>query len=350
MKSTTCSITGNIENSLYLYADLVDVVRAETRERRETLEKLATVISFHGLLGSDFKRFHDQVALLLNVPSSELGRLVRSAYFGVWLKALGKWTCVNMQANQSDGCNASGNGHAGHNNFPWLDFEALQNLADNRLVREENIPEMMRVVIPPSYTFRYGYSADYVVPKGQLKYETAVNTALRSIEYKMPELRKLVNLFVSNILILNDVGFRSCSASRYKGMVLLSTCDQSLVEIEESIVHETGHQFLYYIDKHNPVFNTRDDTEKIVLPWSGSTRNYFGFFHATYIYLILRDYFIESVDKHPFGKSAAAERLEQVQTGLNKSTSLLKTYYELLTPYGQETADSMVLHIAKNSP
>lgn len=155
-------------------------------------------------------------------------------------------------------------------------------------------------ITPPSYDFRAELEAGQDDGNGSnggdgcnaALQADLVATALDSIAHAWPEMRREIDDFVSIIGYLPAADFRSCSAARYAGIVYLGDGDASLLDIEESLVHETGHQILYRVAEITPL--TRPDTPpapEYVLPWSGSKRDLFGYFHAFYIYALLVKYF-----------------------------------------------------------
>lgn len=74
-----------------------------------------------------------------------------------------------------------------------------------------------------------------------------LGSALKNIETAWPELHAQIEECVRIFGYLPDAAFRSCSAARYSGIVYLGNMDESLLDLEESIVHETGHQVLYQL-------------------------------------------------------------------------------------------------------
>ncbi|SVJ79032.1 HEXXH motif domain [Klebsiella pneumoniae] len=115
-----------------------------------------------------------------------------------------------------------------------------------------------------------------------------LGSALKNIETAWPELHAQIEECVRIFGYLPDAAFRSCSAARYSGIVYLGNMDESLLDLEESIVHETGHQVLYQLGEMTRLTLPQTPLEaNYVLPWSGSRRDLFGFLHAHYIYALL---------------------------------------------------------------
>ncbi|MDF5808504.1 HEXXH motif-containing putative peptide modification protein [Pseudomonas aeruginosa] len=119
-----------------------------------------------------------------------------------------------------------------------------------------------------------------------------LGSALKNIETAWPELHAQIEECVRIFGYLPDAAFRSCSAARYSGIVYLGNMDESLLDLEESIVHETGHQVLYQLGEMTRLTLPQTPLEaNYVLPWSGSRRDLFGFLHAHYIYALLVKYY-----------------------------------------------------------
>lgn len=306
----------------------------ETRIRQ--MEMLLTRLSFTAPGTLPRTGYLDEMERLLTRQNDPAGqRTLRSTYLGMWLETLGRWS-------QDTG---------GETILPPpLDGAALDALARKTTLREEDVPPFMRLLIPPSHTFRRAYAPSGTRQPGAQSWEQALSTAIANADRIWPGLAEVIAAYTSHFLILEEIDFRSCSADRYLGLILLSTNDQSLIDIEESVIHETGHQILYQLDREKPLFHTHDDERDVELPWSGSHRNFFGFFHAAYIYLILRDYYARAAQSHPFDQAYCRQRLGEIQSGLDAAVALLCDGRPLLTAHGQEVSDAMIRHIGQPVP
>jgi HEXXH motif-containing protein len=114
----------------------------------------------------------------------------------------------------------------------------------------------------------------------------------------------LFPVFVRTIVHLPYADFRSASASRYSGVIFLTADDRTILEVEESIVHEWGHQVLYAVMELDPVV-VDGDRGDLALPWSGARRDFYGYFHALFVYVLLLRYLEQIEDRD-------AEELERV--------------------------------------
>lgn len=162
------------------------------------------------------------------------------------------------------------------------------------LLQDDFDPYIMAAT-PPSYNFEpllksntglNGYGHPLALQKELL------GLAFDNIEKAWSDLRTQIEDVVQIVGYLPNATFRSCSAARYSGVVYLGNMDERILDIEESLVHEAGHQVLYRLCEL--VLLVKDGTPKTddyTLPWSGSKRDLFGFLHAFYIYTLLTKYF-----------------------------------------------------------
>jgi len=142
-----------------------------------------------------------------------------------------------------------------------------------------------------------------------------VTTALQRIKNAWPAAYQDFSKFVRLIIHVPDGEFRSCSADRYAGVILLSANDGSLLEVEESLLHEFGHQILYNVMELDPLFITKTG-KQYKLPWSGQERDFYGYFHAFYIYILLASYY-ERIAGHPKKEQKQADdRISHILRGL----------------------------------
>jgi len=140
--------------------------------------------------------------------------------------------------------------------------------------------------------------------------------ALDRIQTTWPEARRHFERLVSDVCYLPDGNFRSCSASRYTGIILISNRDGSVLDLEESLVHEAGHQLLYHIVEIHPVSDD-DVKDQYRLPWSGQFRDFYGYFHAFYIYVILAQYHERAMEQRSGrDRDAARTRVRDILRGL----------------------------------
>ncbi len=151
-------------------------------------------------------------------------------------------------------------------------------------------------------------------------FKDVVAVALDRIRTTWPECYHRLIRLVKVIGYLPDASFRSCSAHRYTGVIYLAAKDDSLLELEESLVHEGGHQLLYNLMEVSPI--VKEDTppdEQYTLPWSGRQRNFYGYFHAFYIYILLAKYYERVHGRSEKDQQRARARLGAIVAGLLRS-------------------------------
>lgn len=162
-------------------------------------------------------------------------------------------------------------------------------------VEQGHLHEYLRAAAPPSYDFTHFVDPDeegLLVGHPLRMQADILGHAMKGINAAWPELADQIHELVRIIGYLPDATFRSCSAARYSGVVFLGNMDESVLDLEESLVHEVGHQILYRLGE--VVRLTQPGTPikaNYVLPWSGSRRDLFGYFHAYYIYVLLTKYY-----------------------------------------------------------
>lgn len=191
------------------------------------------------------------------------------------------------------------------------------------IVQRFDIDPMIMAMTPPSYEFhsdperrreleRTGYSLSF--------FHDLARTALDRIKSTWPEEYQQFVRLTKVLGYLPDASFRSCSASRFTGVIYVAAKDNSLLDLEESLVHEGGHQLVYNIVEVAPL--TRDDTpedELYTLPWSGQKRDFYGYFHAFYIYILLVKYFERVRGRPEDEQRRATKRLAYILRGLVKA-------------------------------
>lgn len=210
-------------------------------------------------------------------------------------------------------------------------------------VARYEVDPLIRQFVPPSYVFppeRVGRERDLESIYTLSFFRDVARAALDRIEECWPEAYGDILHYVRLIVHLRDGDFRSCSADRYAGVILLTASDASLIEVEESIVHEYGHQILYCLMELDHIV-INDQSPVYRLPWSGSERDYYGYFHAFYIYTLLAMYYARLACTRPhheleFGRA----RFLSIMDGLRQAAPELAAAGRL-TPCGQELLDGL---------
>jgi len=182
------------------------------------------------------------------------------------------------------------------------------------------VDKWIAYVSPPTFTFPS--EKETVASEKKEKFSLAffsdvMKAVMSQIEWSWPELATTISKVIKMIIHLEEADFRSCSADRYVGIIFLTGEDCRLVDIEESLVHEFGHQLLYNVMEFDPI--VINDGKVYKLPWSGSERDLYGYFHAFYIYTLLITYFVKIKNRSPENELILQERTVQILEGCKKA-------------------------------
>jgi hypothetical protein len=164
-----------------------------------------------------------------------------------------------------------------------------------------DIDPLVATAAPPTFVFPTSVRARELERRTTYSLEffkTVARTALARIGSAWPELRTLFPWFVRTVVHVPLADFRSASAARYTGVIFLTDSDQTVLEVEESLVHEFGHQLLYRLMELDPIV-VDGERGDLTLPWSGARRDFYGYFHALYVYTLLLRYLERIDDREP---------------------------------------------------
>lgn len=311
----------------------IEFIQSAHRRREELAGKVSAVASFKAAQEPVLAEMSRHLDRFFALGDAERRLLVADPLFFIWMRAV----------------IAAINGAAVTPSLVPLDLDYLLSHTDRAYLREPDVHPTVRFAIPPTYIFRKDFSPRRRDPDQSGCYEQAIETALRRIDSRLPGFGQAFDLLVRNVLVLENADFRSCSADRYQGLLILGTSDQSLIEIEESLVHEFTHQILYALDDLNPLFLNRDDQNEIELPWSGSVRNFYGFLHAAHVYLVLRDYYDRSIQMSDYDLAYCVERREVIQDGLVRALPILRQHLDSLSQAGRLFVEKMIECIPAHS-
>lgn len=289
------------------------------RARENISYKIAALISYSKTATKSVRKAGDTIEHILLKPESLRKSIISHPLTFIWMKSV-------VRALE---------GYGVAEKELDLSIEEIEYISSRFLLEEEDVHPILKRCIPPTYEFKKEYIRHRNETNDSKSYKCAIETACCRAGTKINGFDHLLKGLVKAIVIVPDAGFRSCSAERYVGVIILGTSDQSLIELEESIVHEYAHQILYQIDFLDGIFIDQDDKEKIVLPWSKTSRNFYGFFHACFVYTILREYYKLSIEQNSYDQEYCQDRLMFIQDGLSKVTPYLANRSHLLNEAGQ---------------
>ena len=201
------------------------------------------------------------------------------------------------------------------------------------LLQRDELDPVIKAITPPTYDF--AAAGRKPVGRRQLeRFAAILAEAFANIRAADPERHAQLCRLIRVIGYLPDLEFRSCSAARYQGVVYLAGDEESIVDLEESIVHEGAHQLLYKIGELSPITERAALETEYELPWSGSVRDLFGYYHAYFIYLEVVKYY----DRRAPSTGAARPRTERIRQlihrGLEFATDDIRSAAGL-TPAGR---------------
>jgi hypothetical protein len=299
--------------------------------------------------------FRDAALDILTAPETQRRGLINDPAFRVWL-ALAMRALNEVLNGTSAGTRTLG--------VLVREFGPMvagvrdrQGLPDDRKVPGTNIvvlgldvdPIIARAT-PPTYVFRtvaksgsrrtqYSYSTSF--------FRDVASVAFERIAHTWPDCFSSISQLVRILGYLPDGNFRSASASRYAGVIYLTARDNSILDLEETLVHEGGHQILYAICEANPILDDTGDpgTAKYQLPWSHQVRDLYGYYHAFFIYVLLAKYYQrvldDTVNARPKNElQFAAQRQSHIVSGLLRANDDLRRA-EGLSASGRELIENL---------
>jgi hypothetical protein len=155
-----------------------------------------------------------------------------------------------------------------------------------------DVDPLVAAAAPPTYVFPDSARARELEEKTPYTldvFREVARAALARIAATWPAVALMFPAYVRTVVHLPYADFRSASASRYTGLIFLTADDRTILEVEESIVHEWGHQVLYAVMELDQVV-VDGDRGDLALPWSGARRDFYGYFHALFVYVLLLRY------------------------------------------------------------
>ncbi|NVZ99481.1 aKG-HExxH-type peptide beta-hydroxylase [Pseudomonas gingeri] len=172
-------------------------------------------------------------------------------------------------------------------------------------------------------------------------FSDVVNVALSRIAMTWPGCHEQFRHLVKLICYLPDGTFRQGSAPRYGGTILLSAKDHSLLDVEESLVRESAHQLLYYIEEISPLIDPRISAQRLYfLPWSNRPCDLAEYFQGFFAQL-MRAKYLERVRQRPASEmQRAEEHLVFSLRGLGRALPELAGSRDF-TPHGRILLDNL---------
>jgi hypothetical protein len=205
-------------------------------------------------------------------------------------------------------------------------------------LQRDDLDPVIKAVTPPTFDFDAAINdnggVDPVDRASLERFGAELAVAFDNIKRCDPvryrDLRRLIRV----VGYLPDGQSRSCSAARYAGVVYLAGQEESIIDLEESIVHEAAHQLLYKIGEMTPLTTAAATGDEFELPWSGSKRDLFGYLHAYFIYLEVVKYYDKRAPSAGARRGHCERMAELIHRGLEFATDDIRKA-EGLTPAGR---------------
>lgn len=217
--------------------------------------------------------------------------------------------------------------------------------------------------------FRCVFSNDDYVPlldngrefTSSLGVDAAANTlrklqiALHGLSTTSSHASQFVNSYIWNLALRENVlekgTFSSRSFQCLPGLALFcnpSSKRASSFAIEEALVHESIHSFLFFAESPNArlLANQRDYELKVTSPWSGSVLDLHTGIHALLVWLGLANYWRLAIHQsgEPEKREFATGRLAFIENGFQSSgfPSFIKTICERTAAEFRVVIESML--------
>jgi hypothetical protein len=166
-----------------------------------------------------------------------------------------------------------------------------------------------------------------------------LSQALVRMERTWPEAHRDFFKFVRMVVDMIDSEFTSYSACDHTGAIFVSTDNSPLIALEEYLIHEFGHQILYSVMELEPlVKDGLMGTYK--LPWSGNERDFYGYFHAFYIYILMAHYYRRMEGRSRREERRKVSRIRDIVKGLTYAIPELEGANGF-TPRGQQLFENL---------
>ena len=205
------------------------------------------------------------------------------------------------------------------------------------MVQRFDIDPLIKELTPPAYIFpdkQRQQELEKMFPPVSF-FADVVGITLERIRNTWPAAYEHIDKFVKIICYVPDAPFRSSSAVKYAGVIFLTSTYRSIIDLEDALVHECGHQVLYDINEAFPLIKWKVN-KMFKLPWSGAERDWYGLINAFYIYVNLAHYFDRFKDRNEAEQLWGHKRKIHIINGLTKAIPMIEEHSHDFTPSGME--------------
>lgn len=209
------------------------------------------------------------------------------------------------------------------------------------LVQRFDVDPLVAAAAAPEYRLptperRREFAREVVYPDAL--FLDMLRVAVTRIGRAWPEAEKAFFSWVRVVVDMVDSDMTSYSASEVRGTIFVSTDNSPLVALEEFVVHELGHQILYAVMELDPLVEFNDGI--YTLPWSGRTRDLYGYFHAFYIYVLVARYLVRVEGRSAREQRRVDERLRHIVSGFDTAIAEIGEA-GAFTPRGRNLFDNI---------
>ncbi|NVZ29619.1 HEXXH motif domain-containing protein [Pseudomonas gingeri] len=294
---------------------------------------------------TELDEFFASTANLILLPVAQRRTIINESVFQIWARRVVQMTREVLDGSRHDLAPLQ----SGLQELPDILQRIARAATDHAYthrppIQRFDIDPLIAGVLAPCYDFPEdaatrqhledcGYSIHF--------FSDVVNVALSRIAMTWPGCHEQFRHLVKLICYLPDGTFRSGSAARYSGTILLSAKDHSLLDVEESLVRETAHQLLYYIEEVSPVIDPQVAAQGLYfLPWSNRPCALDEYFQAFFAQL-MRAKYLERVRQRPASEmQRAEEHLVFSLRGLGRALPELAGSRDF-TPRGRTLLDNL---------
>lgn len=222
--------------------------------------------------------------------------------------------------------------------------ESLKIIVEGKAVRVKRyeLDRLIAETASPEYSLpderrRAEFERNVVYPETFAREMLAV--ALERIKRSWFEAYRDFPKFVRVVVDMIDGEYTSYSAAEHTGVIFVSTDNSPLVALEEFLIHELGHQILYHVMELDPIV-TDAVKETYRLPWSGNERDFYGYFHAFYIYILIARYLERVEHRSKREQRRIAKRIGHIIGGLRQAVSAFEKT-DGFTIYGRQLFENL---------
>lgn len=302
--------------------NMADFLNELSKQRQSSFVCFKLILESHFTKKEKIQTFLNDFEHFILLSQSTRRLIINTSIFRIWFKHVAdKFSKRNNQSFNLDQFSQQ------LNDFGRIKQSAIEREKKTKIIQGTTISlaryevdKCIAEVTPPTFTFPSKKESRRLDQGSKFPlniFSSALEAVLHQIDNTCPLFSLTMSQFVDYIIHLDQANFRSCSADRYIGVIFLTASDTTLIDIEESVIHEFGHQVLYNIMELDSIVINNGKLYK--LPWSGSERDFYGYFHAFYIYTLLITHFVKKQPNSLEEGIFINQRIAQILEGCKKA-------------------------------